>query len=41
MAERRKILTVGLSDPHVLVSEIVENLEAVLEQFRGIATDLG
>jgi hypothetical protein len=29
------------SDPDVLAQEIVEDLEAALEQFREIATDLG
>jgi type I restriction enzyme M protein len=30
-----------LPDPDVLAQEIVEDLEAALEQFREIATDLG
>lgn len=31
----------NLPDPDVLALEIVENLEAALEQFRGIVADLG
>ena len=31
----------NLPDPDVLAQEIVEDLEAALEQFREIATDLG
>ena len=31
----------NLPSPDVLVSEIIENLEAALEQFRGVATELG
>ena len=31
----------NLPDPEVLAQEIVEDLEAALEQFREIATDLG
>jgi type I restriction enzyme M protein len=31
----------NLPDPHVLAQEIVEDLEAALEQFREIAADLG
>ena len=31
----------NLPDPDVLAMEIVENLEAALEQFRGIVADLG
>ena len=33
--------TDNLPDPDVLATEIAENLEAALEQFRGIAKDLG
>jgi len=31
----------NLPDPNVLAQEIVEDLEAALEQFREIAADLG
>jgi type I restriction enzyme M protein len=31
----------NLPDPDILAAEIVEDLEAALEQFREIATDLG
>ena len=31
----------NLSDPDVLAQEIVDDLEAALERFREIATDLG
>jgi len=31
----------NLPDPDVLAAEIVENLQAALEQFRGILEDLG
>jgi type I restriction enzyme M protein len=31
----------NLPDPDLLAQEIVEDLEAALEQFREIATDLG
>ena len=31
----------GFPDPDVLAQEIVEDLEAALEQFREIAMDLG
>jgi len=31
----------NLPDPDVIAQEIVEDLEAALEQFREIATDLG
>ena len=31
----------NLPDPDVLVQEIVDDLEAALDQFREIATDLG
>jgi type I restriction enzyme M protein len=33
--------TADLPDPDVLVAEIVEDLQAALEQFREIAEDLG
>ena len=33
--------TANLPDPDVLALEIVEDLEAALEQFREIAEDLG
>jgi type I restriction enzyme M protein len=33
--------TAGLPDPDVLAAEIVEDLQAALEQFREIAEDLG
>ncbi len=32
--------TENLPDPDVLAAEIADNLEAALEQFRGIAKDL-
>lgn len=31
----------NLSDPDVLAREIIEDLEAALEQFKGIAEELG
>ena len=31
----------NLPDPGIIAAEIVEDLEAALEQFREIATDLG
>ena len=31
----------NLPDPDVLAAEIVENLQAALEQFEGIVEDLG
>ena len=31
----------NLPDPHVLAAEIVENLQAALEQFNAILEDLG
>jgi type I restriction enzyme M protein len=31
----------NLPDPDIIAQEIVEDLEAALEQFREIATDLG
>jgi len=41
VAERSKPLRVRQSpDPDVLAQEIVEDLEAALEQFREIASDL-
>jgi type I restriction enzyme M protein len=33
--------TANLPDPDVLAAEIVDDLEAALEQFRAIAEDLG
>jgi hypothetical protein len=40
-SETKSSKTDNLPDPDVLVQEIIEDLEAVLEQFREISTDLG